>query len=52
MNLYEEHYSNRRFSDSDGLELAINEPTRRTLEPGGYDDKEIIFGIRSNDIHF
>ena len=50
MNLHDVTYSNGRISDGEGLELAVSEPARRTLDSNGYDGKEIIFGIRPEDI--
>src|SRR5699024_1421060 len=51
MNLHEVQYSNGRISDGKGLELAVSEPAKRKLDEAGYDGKEIIFGIRPEDIH-
>src|SRR5699024_8540082 len=50
MNLEEVRYSNGRVSDGRGLDLAVSEPDRRLLDEAGYDGKEIIFGIRPEDI--
>jgi multiple sugar transport system ATP-binding protein len=51
MNLHDVQYSNGRISDGNGLDLAVSEPARRALDNGGYEGKEVIFGIRPEDIH-
>ncbi len=51
MNLHEVQYSNGRISDGNGLNLGVSEPSRRALDDGGYEGKEVIFGIRPEDIH-
>ena len=50
MNLEEVVYKNGRVSDGKGLDFAVTEPDRRVLDEEGYDGKEIIFGIRPEDI--
>ena len=50
MNLHEVTYNNGRISDGNGLELAVSEPAKRALDAGGYDGREVIFGIRPEDI--
>ena len=50
MNLNEVHYSNGRISDGNGLDLAVSEPARRSLDEAGYNGKSVIFGIRPEDI--
>lgn len=51
MNLHDVQYSNGRISDGNGLDLAVSEPARRALDNNGYEGKEVIFGIRPEDIH-
>lgn len=51
MNMHIVQYSNGRITDGKGLELAVKEPDRKALDEGGYDGKEIIFGIRPEDVH-
>lgn len=51
MNLHEVQYSNGRINDGDGLDIEVSEPARRALDHGGYEGKEVIFGIRPEDIH-
>ncbi len=51
MNLHDVQYSNGRISDGNGLDLAVSEPARRALDNSGYEGKEVIFGIRPEDIH-
>ena len=51
MNLHEVQYSNGRISDGNGLDLAVSEPAKRDLDNGGYEGKEVVFGIRPEDIH-
>ncbi len=50
MNLHEVTYSNGRIK-SDSFDLVVSEPSRKTLEDNGYEGKEMIFGIRPEDIH-
>ena len=51
MNLLEVTYSKGRIFNNKGLDLEISEPAKRALEEGGYEGKEVIFGIRPEDIH-
>lgn len=51
MNLIDVRYNNGQISNGEGLNLAVNEPARKVLDQAGYDNKEIIFGIRPEDIH-
>lgn len=51
MNLLNVRYSNGRVSDDNGLDIPVKDPDRRVLDEAGYDGKEIIFGIRPEDIH-
>ncbi len=50
MNLNEVHYRDGRISDGNGLDLAVSEPSRRALDEAGYNGKDVIFGIRPEDI--
>lgn len=50
MNLTKVKYSNGRISNENGLDLAVFEPSRRTLDEAGYNNKTVIFGIRPEDI--
>lgn len=51
MNLMPVTYKNGMVSDGNGIELVVSEPDRKVLDNAGYDGKEIIFGIRPEDIH-
>ena len=51
MNLLRVTYSNGRVSDGLGIDLVVSEPDRKVLDEAGYDGKEVIFGIRPEDIH-
>lgn len=51
MNLNEVHYSNGRISDGNGLDLQVSDPDRKVLDENGYDGKDLIFGLRPEDIH-
>ena len=51
MNLHEVMYREGRITDGKGLDLPVAEPDKRILNDSGYDGKEIIFGIRPEDIH-
>ena len=50
MNLHQVTYSNGHISDADGLSLVVSEPSRKVLDEGGYNGKDVIFGIRPEDI--
>ena len=51
MNFYNVHYGNGRITDNGGLDLPVSGPTQKILDEAGYQGKEIIFGIRPEDIH-
>ncbi len=50
MNLNEVRYSKGRITDGNGLDLAVSEPASRALDAGGYEGKQVIFGLRPEDI--
>ena len=50
MNLIEVRYENGRITDGGALDIAVTEPARKSLDENGYNGKEIIFGIRPEDI--
>lgn len=50
MNLNDVIYSNGRITGG-GFDLPVSEPSRKALDENGYEGKEIIFGIRPEDIH-
>lgn len=50
MDLIEVRYQNGRITDGGALDVAVNELARKSLDENGYDGKEIIFGIRPEDI--
>ena len=49
MNLIEVMYADG-FIEGNGLRLPVSEPDRKALDEAGYNGKEIIFGIRPEDI--
>lgn len=51
MNFIETHYKDGRISDGKGLDIAIPEGRAKILNDRGYNDKDITFGIRPEDIH-
>jgi len=51
MNLVDVHYSNGRVSDGKMIDFEVSEPDRKELDANGYDDQDITFGIRPEDIH-
>lgn len=51
MNLLPVTYKNGRISNADAIDLAVKEPDRKRLDASNYDGKEILFGIRPEDIH-
>ncbi|WP_297816144.1 ABC transporter ATP-binding protein [uncultured Lactobacillus sp.] len=51
MNFFNVHYKNQRISDGKGLDIEIPEGKAKMLEEKGYGDKDLVFGIRPEDIH-
>lgn len=51
MNFIPVRYSNGTVTDNNGLTLKVTEPDERLLNEKGYDNKDIIMGIRPEDIH-
>ena len=51
MNFHNVTYSNGRITDAKGIDLPVTLPTKIILDKGGYEGKEITFGIRPEDIH-
>ena len=51
MNFFNVHYKNGRISDGKGLNIGIPEGKAKLLEEKGYNDKDLVFGIRPEDIH-
>lgn len=51
MNFYNVTYSSGEVSDGKGLRLPVNEENRKYLDEMGYENKELIFGIRPENIH-
>ncbi|WP_297817129.1 ABC transporter ATP-binding protein [uncultured Lactobacillus sp.] len=51
MNFFNVHYKDGRISDGKGLNIEIPEGKAKMLEEKGYGDKDIVFGIRPEDIH-
>ncbi|GFZ26435.1 ABC transporter ATP-binding protein [Lactobacillus corticis] len=51
MNFFNVHYKDGRMSDGKGLNLEVPEGKAKMLEEQGYNDKDLVFGIRPEDIH-
>ncbi|WDF82276.1 sn-glycerol-3-phosphate ABC transporter ATP-binding protein UgpC [Lacticaseibacillus pabuli] len=51
MNFFTVKYDNGKITDGKGLELAVPAGRAKMLEEHGYSGKEVIFGIRPEDIH-
>lgn len=50
MNLIEVSYRDGLITDGKGIDIPVSEPTKRMLDDKGYNGKDIIFGIRPEDI--
>lgn len=51
MNFFDVRLENGRIRTESGLDLPVSTPDLKVLEAKGYDGKELIFGIRPEDIH-
>lgn len=51
MNFFDIHYKDGQITDGEGLCLAVPEGRAKLLNEKGYNDKDLIFGIRPEDIH-
>ena len=51
MNFFNVHYKDGRISDGKGLNIGIPEGKAKMLNEKGYNDKDLVFGIRPEDIH-
>ena len=51
MNFFTVHFKGNRISDGKGLDIEIPEGKAKMLKEKGYDDKDLVFGIRPEDIH-
>ena len=51
MNFINVHFKGNRISDGKGLDIEIPEGKAKMLKEKGYDDKDLVFGIRPEDIH-
>ena len=51
MNFFDVKVENGRIKSAEGLDIAITEGKYTLLKEQGYDGKELIFGIRPEDIH-
>lgn len=51
MNFFNVTYSNGRISDGKDIDLEVYEPARKLLDERGYEGKQIVFGIRPEDIN-
>ncbi|WP_276804241.1 ABC transporter ATP-binding protein [Lactobacillus hominis] len=51
MNFFNVHYKDGRISDGKGLDIEIPEGKAKVLEDKGYADRDVVFGIRPEDIH-
>ena len=51
MNFFNVHFKGNRISDGKGLNIEIPEGKAKMLKEKGYEDKDLVFGIRPEDIH-
>ena len=51
MNFFTVTFKDGKISNGKGLDLIVTEPQRTLLIERGYEGKELIFGIRPEDIH-
>ena len=51
MNFFNVHYSNGHVTDNRGIDMGIPEGKAKLLEKKGYNDRDLILGIRPEDIH-
>lgn len=51
MNFFNVHFKGNRISDGKGLDIEIPEGKAKMLKEKGYDDKDLVCGIRPEDIH-
>ncbi|MDF7682356.1 sn-glycerol-3-phosphate ABC transporter ATP-binding protein UgpC [Lactobacillus sp. ESL0679] len=51
MNFFNVHYHDGWISDGKGLKIAVPEGKAKLLEENGYNDRDVVFGIRPEDIH-
>jgi multiple sugar transport system ATP-binding protein len=51
MNFFNVHFKGNRISDGKGLDIEIPEGKAKMLKEKGYEDKDLVFGIRPEDIH-
>ncbi|KRN00797.1 Multiple sugar-binding transport ATP-binding protein msmK [Lactobacillus taiwanensis DSM 21401] len=51
MNFFNVHFKGNRISDGKGLNIEIPEGKAKMLREKGYEDKDLVFGIRPEDIH-
>ncbi len=51
MNFFNVHFKGNRISDGKGLDIEIPEGKAKMLKEKGYDDKDLVFVIRPEDIH-
>lgn len=51
MNFFNVHFKGNRISDGKGLDIEIPEGKAKMLKEKGYDGKDLVFGIRPEDIH-
>ena len=51
MNFFDVRLENGRISNGHGLDVPVSAPDLKKLIDLGYDNKELIFGIRPEDIH-
>ena len=51
MNFFNVHFKENRISNGKGLDIEIPEGKAKMLKEKGYEDKDLVFGIRPEDIH-
>lgn len=51
MNFFNVHYKDGKITDNKGFTISIPEGKAKILNEKGYNDKDLVFGIRPEDVH-
>lgn len=51
MNFIDVHYQNGRITTPNGIDIPVAVPHQKALDNSGWNDKQIVFGIRPEHIH-